>query len=73
MLEEKIREDLKNTNLEEIGNQNENSEKENKLLNNDEMESQKNSNIAENKNKKDYREKLKKYLWFKKIQNSRSN
>ena len=40
-VEEKIREDLKNTNLEDIGNQNENSEKENKLLNNDEMESQK--------------------------------
>ena len=58
-VEEKIREDLKNTNLEDIGNQNENSEKENKLLNNDEMESQKNSNIVEDKNKKDYREKLK--------------
>ena len=33
--------------------------KKNKLLNNDEIESQKNSNIAEDKNKKDYREKLK--------------
>ena len=46
---------MKNTNLEDIGNQNENSEKENKLLNNDEVESQKNSNISEDKNKKDYR------------------
>ena len=56
--EEKIREDLKNTNLEEISNQNDNSEKESKN-NNEENDSQKNTNNGDDKNKKDYREKLK--------------
>ncbi len=56
--EEKIREDLKNTNLEEINNQNENSEKENRNTI-EENDIQKNTNNAEDKNKKDYREKLK--------------
>ena len=62
--EEKIREDLKNTNLEEINNSQETTSNNDKIENNEEQNKNLNNNVSENKI--NYREKLKNTYGLKK-------